>query len=121
MKFQTFGQIIPPHIWMDVTYKGFIYKIDNPVDNKFYIGRKGFRSSGGDWRYYAGSSKLLNADIKRLGGKHRLLYEVLDYCKTERDLVLKEAYWQIHFNVLEDESSYNQNIFCKYFKFKTDY
>jgi len=118
MKFQSFGKIIPPHIYMDVELCGFIYMITNPIDSKFYIGKKSFRG-GTDWQTYTGSSKPLAKDLKSLG-KDRFVYEVLDYAKSQRDLTLKEAYWMIHFDILNREDCYNQNILGRYFRNKRD-
>ena len=119
MKFQTFGQIIPPHIWMDVQVCGFIYLITNPVDDKYYCGKKSFRG-GKDWRTYTGSCKPLEKDMKRIG-KDKFIYEVLDYASNQRDLTLKEVMHLVRYDALNREDFYNQNILGRFFKNKTDF
>lgn len=117
-KFQSFGALIPYHIWMDVQVCGFIYLITNPIDHKYYIGKKSFRG-GTDWRIYTGSCKPLAKDMKRIG-KDKFIFEVLDYASNQRDLTLKEAMYQIQFDVLNREDFYNQNILGRFFKNKID-
>ena len=117
-RFQSFGKIIPPHIYLDIQVCGFVYLITNPINSKFYVGKKSFRG-GTDWQRYTGSCKPLAADMKKVG-KDKFIYEVLDYAANQRDLTLKECYWQIHFDVLNREDSYNQQILGKFFKNKLD-
>jgi hypothetical protein len=65
---------------IDVTqYSGFIYLIENLLNNKKYIGQKSFFKKNGkehNWKYYTSSSKYLNKEIKYIG-KHNFKFTVL--------------------------------------------
>lgn len=121
---------------------GFVYKITNLTDGKFYIGKKVFwnnkkhkltkkqlaEQSGpgrkpthevirteSDWKIYWGSNKQLLADIKTLGEDH---FEclILQVCKTKKQLTYYEMHYQCKFECLVSPSlSYNDNILGKFF------
>lgn len=121
---------------------GFVYKITNLTDGKFYIGKKVFwnnkkhkltrkqlaEQSGpgrkpthevirteSDWKIYWGSNKQLLADIKALGEDH---FEclILHVCKTKKQLTYYEMHHQCKFECLVSPSlSYNDNILGKFF------
>jgi len=121
---------------------GFVYKITNLTDGKFYIGKKVFwnnkkhkltkkqlaeqtgpgRKSShevirteSDWKTYWGSNKQLLADIKTLGEDH---FEclILQVCKTKKQLTYYEMHYQCKFECLVSSSlSYNDNILGKFF------
>lgn len=121
---------------------GFVYKITNLTDGKFYIGKKVFwnnkkhkltkkqlaEQSGpgrkpthevirteSDWKTYWGSNKQLLADIKTLGEDH---FEclILHVCKTKKQLTYYEMHYQCKFECLVSPSlSYNDNILGKFF------
>ena len=121
---------------------GFVYKITNLTDGKFYIGKKVFwnnkkhkltrkqlaEQSGpgrkptfevirteSDWKTYWGSNKQLLADIKALGEDH---FEclILHVCKTKKQLTYYEMHHQCKFECLVSPSlSYNDNILGKFF------
>jgi len=121
---------------------GFIYKITNLTDGKFYVGKKVFwnnkkhkltkkqlaeqtgpgRKSSheiirteSDWKTYWGSNKQLLADIKTLGEDH---FEclILQICKTKKQLTYYEMHYQCIFGCLVSSSlSYNDNILGKFF------
>ena len=112
---------------------GFVYKITNLTDGKFYIGKKVFwkqlaEQSGpgrkpthevirteSDWKTYWGSNKQLLADIKALGEDH---FEclILHFCKTKKQLTYYEMHHQCKFECLVSPSlSYNDNILGKFF------
>ena len=121
---------------------GFVYKITNLTDGKFYIGKKVFwnnkkhkltrkqlaEQSGpgrkpthevirteSDWKTYWGSNKQLLADIKALGEDH---FEclILHVCKTKKQLTYYEMHYQCKFECLVSPSlSYNDNILGKFF------
>ena len=121
---------------------GFVYKITNLTDGKFYIGKKVFwnnkkhkltkkqlaEQSGpgrkpthevirteSDWKTYWGSNKQLLADIKTLGEDH---FEclILQVCKTKKQLTYYEMHYQCKFECLVSPSlSYNDNILGKFF------
>lgn len=121
---------------------GFVYKITNLTDGKFYIGKKVFwnnkkhkltkkqlaEQSGpgrkptheiirteSDWQAYWGSNKQLLVDIKTLGEDH---FEclILHVCKTKKQLTYYEMHYQCKFECLVSPLlSYNDNILGKFF------
>ena len=124
-------------------YLGFVYKITNLTNGKFYIGKKYFwfnkkkkltkkqlaeqtgpgRKSTtevvkveSDWQTYWGSSKELLNDVKELGNEH---FEciILQLCKTKKELTYFEIHHQCKSDVLlPDVLSYNDNILGKFFR-----
>ena len=117
---------------------GFIYKITNKLNGKFYIGRKVLfnkkRSTIGkrekvatktrkkfkttvkesDWLTYYGSSKELSQDILTIGVEN-FKREILEYCCTKKYLSFCEISYQIKYNVLVWDS-YNGNILGRYYR-----
>ena len=123
-------------------YLGFVYKITNLTDGKFYIGKKYFwynkkkkltkkqlaeqtgpgRKSAfeivkvkSDWETYWGSSKELIKDVKELGGDH---FEciILKLCKTKKQLTYYEMHYQCkHECLVCPNLTYNDNILGKFF------
>ena len=121
---------------------GFVYKITNLTDGRFYIGKKVFWNNKkhkltrkqlaeqtgpgrkptfevikteSDWKTYWGSNKQLLADIKALGENH---FEclILHVCKTKKQLTYYEMHYQCKFECLVSPSlSYNDNILGKFF------
>ena len=121
---------------------GFVYKITNLTDGRFYIGKKVFWNNKkhkltkkqlaeqtgpgrkptievirteSDWKTYWGSNKQLLADIKALGEDH---FEclILHVCKTKKQLTYYEMHYQCKFECLVSPSlSYNDNILGKFF------
>ena len=121
---------------------GFVYKITNLTDGKFYIGKKVFWNNKkhkltkkqlaeqtgpgrkptfevikteSDWKTYWGSNKQLLADIKILGEDH---FEclILQVCKTKKQLTYYEMHYQCKFECLVSPlMSYNDNILGKFF------
>ena len=124
-------------------YFGFVYKITNLTNGKFYIGKKFFwynkkkkltkkqlaeqtgpgRKSTteiikteSDWKTYWGSSKELNNDVKELGNEH---FEciILQLCKTRKELTYFEIHHQCKSDVLLPGTlTYNDNILGKFFR-----
>lgn len=124
-------------------YLGFIYKITNLTDGKFYIGKKYFWYNKkkkltkkqlaeippgpgrkptteivkveSDWETYWGSSKELLKDVKELGDNH---FEcmILKLCKTKKQLTYYEMHYQCLYECLTYPSTtYNDNILGKFF------
>ena len=105
---------------------GFVYVITNIKTKKAYIGCKQFYigkdQTPSKWQTYTGSSKYLNADIKKIGKKH-FKFEVIDEFKNKRSLGYYELFYQMKHNVLDsvlegtDEPSYYNNyVGGKYYR-----
>ena len=120
---------------------GFVYKITNICDGRFYIGRKVLYNNvskiltkkeiaewdkpgrvpkkrkiqkESDWETYWGSSKLIRQDLKDLG-EDCFTREILTLCKSKKQLSYYEVYWQMHYRVLQIES-YNDNIQGRFYR-----
>jgi hypothetical protein len=124
-------------------YIGFVYKITNLTNGKFYIGKKYFwfskkkkitkkqlaklsPTSGrkptyevirveSDWKTYWGSSKELLNDVKVLGEDH-FECTILMLCKTKKQL----TYYEMHHQCKEEclinpNTTYNENILGRFF------
>ena len=120
---------------------GFIYKIVNVVNGKFYIGRKVLYNNNNkaltkkeiaewnkpgrvprkkkvvkesDWLSYHGSNKLINQERK----EHTddiFSREILKVCYTKKQLTYWEVYYQMHYDVLRVDS-YNDNIQGRFYR-----
>ena len=123
-------------------YYGFIYKITNLTDGKFYIGKKVFwnnkkhkltkkqlaEQSGpgrkptheiikveSDWKTYWGSNKELLKDVSELGPEYFECW-IYKLCLTKKQLTYWEMYYQCKEEVLIGKNrSYNDNILGKFF------
>jgi hypothetical protein len=124
-------------------YFGFVYKITNLTNSKFYIGKKYFYHTSNvklgkkelaalpvtrgrksttkqvikesDWKSYWGSSKELQQDVKELGAE---MFEciILKLCKDKKELTYYELYYQCTNECLLSYNSYNDNILGKFFR-----
>ena len=124
-------------------YFGFVYKITNLTNSKFYIGKKYFYYTSNvklgkkelaalpvtrgrksttkqvikesDWKSYWGSSKELQQDVKELGAE---MFEciILKLCKDKKQLTYFEMHYQCVSECLLSNNSYNDNIVGKYFR-----
>jgi hypothetical protein len=124
-------------------YFGFVYKITNLTNGKFYIGKKYFYHTSNvklgkkelaalpvtrgrksttkqvikesDWRSYWGSSKELQQDVKELGAE---MFEciILKLCKDKKELTYYELHYQCTNECLLSYNSYNDNILGKFFR-----
>jgi hypothetical protein len=120
---------------------GFIYKIVNVVNGKFYIGRKVIFNNTNkvltkkeiaewnkpgrvprkkkvvkesDWLSYHGSNKLINQERKDLGD-NIFSREILKVCYTKKQLTYWEVYYQMQYDVLRVDS-YNDNIQGRFYR-----
>jgi len=114
-------------------YYGFVYRIDNLVSGRSYIGRKYFWSlrkprgksrrvkSESNWKKYYGSSEELSGDVKELGReKFRRTILSLHYAKGKVNF---EETKQLFLNNVLSESLtdgtpmyYNSNILGRYYR-----
>jgi hypothetical protein len=124
-------------------YFGFVYKITNLTNSKFYIGKKYFYHTSNvklgkkelaalpvtrgrksttkqvikesDWKSYWGSSKDLQQDVKELGAG---MFEciILKLCKDKKELTYYELHYQCTNECLLSYDSYNDNILGKFFR-----
>lgn len=95
-------------------YFGFIYLITNSLSGMKYVGKKGFKTTGTNWKNYTSCCKPLNADIKLLG-KEKFIFEIIELCDSKESLASREYDLHIKFNVLQKfengiRAYYNRNI-----------
>jgi len=116
---------------------GFIYLIENTINGRLYVGKKQYWAATGnfrnrsshistdkwrpeqwkpsDWNYYTGSSRELNADIKKFG-KNKFRFIILSQHSTKGDLHYEEIKEQAVRNVLAEKLTedvylyYNKSI-----------
>jgi len=120
---------------------GFVYKVTNTTNDKFYVGKKILRNvltkkltkkeidvwvkpgripkkrketKESNWTDYYGSSKLVIEDIKLLG-KDTFKREILRICTTKKQMSYWETYYQMVLKVLEVDS-YNENVLGKFYR-----
>ena len=116
---------------------GFVYKLTNTTNGKFYIGKKNFWSSQtkqktvilkttgekkkkkirskkeSDWQTYHGSSEDVQKDVELLGAE-TFTREILRMCTTKGELSYYEAKYQFEEDVLlKPNQYYNGWISCK--------
>ena len=103
-------------------YFGFVYVITNLKTGRMYLGKKQYysyhktkRVKEKDWRNYTGSSKELNADIKK-HGKNTFEFRVIKEYKTKGWLSYGECNLQHKLDVLTQQledgerAYYNKSI-----------
>lgn len=105
---------------------GFIYKIQNLITGKKYIGKKLLRfkvtkkplkgrinkrrdTKESDWKVYTGSCFQLNDDIDKIGKKH-FKFEILTWCQSKSELTYQEMKQIILANALYDIDYYNEYV-----------
>lgn len=119
-------------------YFGFIYKITNLDNGKFYIGRKNFRTrrkrrfgkreiakmedkrgrkyewviKESDWKTYNSSNKFLKEDIKAGASIKK---EILHLVEDEIQMTYWETKYQFKNSVLENDT-YNDNILGRFYR-----
>lgn len=124
--------IMPENVNLE-EYVGFVYKITNLKNNKYYIGKKFFwkilkrkplkgkknkrhEKISSDWQEYWGSSEDLLKDIEKFG-KENFKREILYMAKSKWDCAYEEARLQMENKVLFDPNSYNGIINIRLKKF----
>ena len=105
---------------------GFVYLIENLLDNRRYIGKKFFTRAGtkqikgkkkkvrlsSGWSNYWSSSKELQEDVKKLG-EENFKRTILYLCKSRSECTYLELKEQIDRFVLESDAYYNAWISAK--------
>lgn len=115
--------VLNENITVDESTFGFIYEIENKINNKKYIGKKqcfmrikrkplkGYKknritSAESDWRNYTSSSKELNEDILK-HGKDNFTFKIIKTCGSKWELAYFEIKEQLDKEVLLKSSYYN--------------
>lgn len=110
-------------LYLTESFFGFVYKIENKITGKYYIGKKQcsrkikkkplkgrvnkrITVSESDWKTYTGSSNDLNEDIKKYG-KENFNFTILKICGSKWELAYEEIKEQLKRDVLRDKLSYN--------------
>lgn len=105
---------------------GFIYRIDNNLNGKKYIGRKFLTKAGykvvkgkrkkirkeSDWADYYGSSPQLLKDVEEFG-KENFTRTIIRLCKTRGECNYWEAKLIFHYDAVLDPDYYNTWVQCK--------
>lgn len=114
---------------------GFVYIITNLTNNRKYVGKKlgkftktkvktvtlknGTKKKkkirekvDSDWIRYYGSSDALLSDVAALG-VDKFKREIIYFCPSKSACSYLEAKLQFQYNVLEDDSWYNNNIMIR--------
>ena len=108
------------------SWVSFVYLITNLVNDRKYIGKKGFTFSKtkqvkgkkkrfkveSDWKNYYGSSEELKAEVEKFGEK-AFRREIIRLCKSKGEASYFEAKEQFVRNVLESDEYYNSWISCR--------
>lgn len=120
---------------------GFIYKVTNIFNSRFYIGRKVLYNtknktltkkeiaewdkpgrvpkkkkviSESDWKTYYGSNKIIKAEVKEFGPQI-FTREILQICYSKKQLSYWEVCWQMKLDVLRIDC-YNDNIQGRFYR-----
>ena len=93
-------------------FKGYIYKITNNIDGKFYIGKTHYAV---DKRIYAhmwvsdnrnDTNSKIHSAIRKYG-KENFTVEIIDEARSEKELNEKEIYWIKALNAQDSAVGYN--------------
>lgn len=107
-------------------YVGFVYEIEDLVNEKRYIGKKLFKFRKtkqvkgkkkktlvpSDWLDYYGSSDVLKQQVE-MHGKDKFRRRILHLCKTKGECSYYEAKEIFSHNAILSEIYYNQSIMCR--------
>ena len=96
---------------------GFVYRITNKSNGKWYIGQKKIDKRG-LWKSYQSSSNKLKAEIKELG-EENFAFEILEFVDCKWMLNYLELYYQIILEAMFDENSYNGIVNVRLRKFES--
>ena len=124
-----------PEDFFDNPPLGFVYKITRISDGKFYIGQKKILRKEKrpplkgkvrkrtvikqtDWKTYNSSSGELQAEIAN-NGEDKYKYEIIEFCDSKWLLSYEELRFQMMYNVLLREDSYNGIVNVRLRKFQS--
>ena len=96
---------------------GFVYRITNKSNGKWYIGQKKIDKRG-LWKSYNSSSNKLKAEIKELG-EEQFDFEILEFVDCKWMLNYLELYYQIILEAMFDDNSYNGIVNVRLKKFSS--
>ena len=108
---------------------GFVYLIENLIDNRRYVGKKFFTRAGtkqikgkkkkvrlsSGWSNYWSSSKELQEDVKKLG-EENFKRTILYLCKSRSECSYRETKEIFTRDALLSEKYYNSWVSCKIHK-----
>ena len=107
-------------------YVGFVYIIENLVNNKAYIGKKLFHFTKtkqvkgkkkkykveSDWKEYYGSNDQLKEHVN-IYGEDKFRRTILRLCISKGEMTYFEAKYQFEYGVLESDRWYNAHIMAR--------
>ena len=96
---------------------GFVYRITNKSNGKWYIGQKKLDKKG-LWKTYNSSCNKLKKEIKELG-EENFTFEILEFVDCKWMLNYLELYYQIILEAMFDENSYNGIVNVRLRKFES--
>ena len=110
-------------------YFGFVYLIENLLNNRKYVGKKFFTRAGtkqikgkkkkvrlsSGWLNYWSSSKELQEDVKKLG-EENFTRRILYLCKSRSECSYRETKEIFTRDALLSENYYNSWVSCKIHK-----
>lgn len=113
---------------------GFVYRITNNANGRFYIGQKKILKvekrpplkgkvrkrkivKQSDWKTYCGSSNELKKDVESLG-EDKFDFKIIRFCDCKWEMTYWELYHQMLNHVLFREDSYNGIINVRISKFQ---
>lgn len=84
---------------------GFIYITTNNINGKRYIGQRKYDKQG-KWKEYLGSGINITRAIKKYGSEN-FSKEIIEECKSKKELNEKEIFWIEFYNAVESNEFYN--------------
>ena len=111
---------------------GYVYQVTHIPTGLKYIGKKQLISNRtlpplkgekrkrkiqkeSDWKTYYGSQAEIKTLVKESKDKSEFKREILQYCKTKKQLTYFEIKWQFVLGVIETEEYINSNISGRFF------
>lgn len=82
---------------------GYVYMTTNLINGKKYIGKHKSKKFN---KWYKGSGILITNAMKKYG-KTNFYTQILQWCKTEYELLAREKAWILMYNAVKDPNFYN--------------